>query len=42
MYVNTDRVCAKEMVLFPHQACPEHRHIGTDGAPGKEETFRYR
>lgn len=42
MYVNTDRVCAKEMVLFPHQACPEHRHIGMDGAPGKEETFRCR
>ena len=42
VYVNTDRVCAKEMVLFPHQACPEHRHIGTDGAPGKEETFRCR
>lgn len=25
-YVNTDRVCAKELVLFPFQTCPEHRH----------------
>lgn len=41
-YVNTARVCAKEMVLFPGQTCPEHRHVDTDGAPGKEETFRCR
>ena len=42
VYVNTDRVCAKELVLFPGQMCPEHRHppVGTD--PGKEETFRCR
>src|SRR5713226_8795096 len=42
VYVNTERVCAKELVLFPHQTCPEHRHppIGED--PGKEETFRCR
>ena len=26
VYVNTDRVCAKELVLFAGQACPEHRH----------------
>ena len=26
VYVNTERVCAKELVLFPHQICPEHRH----------------
>ena len=25
VYVNTERVCAKELVLFPHQTCPEHR-----------------
>ena len=25
-YVNTDRCCAKEMVLLPQQTCPEHRH----------------
>ncbi len=42
VYVNTDRVCAKELVLFPHQRCPEHRHPLVDGEPGKEETFRVR
>lgn len=41
-YVNTDRVCAKEMVLFPGQTCPEHRHVPTGGQAGKEETFRCR
>ena len=42
VYVNTDRVCAKELVLFPRQRCPEHRHPPVDGQPGKEETFRVR
>ena len=42
VYVNTERVCAKELVLFPHQTCPEHRHPRVDGDPGKEETFRVR
>jgi D-lyxose ketol-isomerase len=42
VYVNTERVCAKELVLFPHQTCPEHRHPPVDGEPGKEETFRCR
>ena len=42
VYVNTDRVCAKELVLFPHQRCPEHRHPPVKGEPGKEETFRVR
>jgi D-lyxose ketol-isomerase len=42
VYVNTGRVCAKELVLFPHQRCPEHRHPPVDGDPGKEETFRVR
>jgi len=42
VYVNTDRVCAKELVLFPRQTCPEHRHPPVDGEPGKEETFRCR
>ena len=41
-YVNTDRCCAKELILFPHQTCPEHRHPPVDGDPGKEETFRCR
>jgi D-lyxose ketol-isomerase len=42
VYVNTDRVCAKELVLFPHQRCPEHRHPPFEDEPGKEETFRVR
>ena len=41
-YVNTDRVCAKELVLFPHQTCPEHRHPTVGDRLGKEETFRCR
>jgi D-lyxose ketol-isomerase len=41
-YVNTQRVCAKELVLFPGQTCPEHRHPPVEGEPGKEETFRCR
>lgn len=41
-YVNTDRVCAKELVLFPRQTCPEHYHPPIGGQPGKEETFRCR
>ncbi|MCL2751312.1 MAG: D-lyxose/D-mannose family sugar isomerase, partial [Firmicutes bacterium] len=41
-YVNTERVCAKELVLFPYQTCPEHRHVDSAGIPGKEETFRCR
>lgn len=41
-YVNTDRYCAKELMLFARQTCPEHLHppIGED--PGKMETFRCR
>ena len=42
VYVNTDRCCAKELVLFPSQTCPEHCHPPVEGAPGKEETFRCR
>jgi D-lyxose ketol-isomerase len=42
VYVNTERVCAKELVLFPGQTCPEHRHPPVEGEPGKEETFRVR
>ncbi|OXS58760.1 D-lyxose/D-mannose family sugar isomerase [Cohnella sp. CIP 111063] len=42
-YVNTDRYCAKDLVLLPRQTCPEHRHppLGPDN-PGKQETFRCR
>ena len=42
VYINTERVCAKELVLFPGQTCPEHRHPPVAGEPGKEETFRCR
>lgn len=42
VYINTERVCAKEMVLFPYQTCPEHRHIDNPLSQGKEETFRVR
>lgn len=42
VYINTERVCAKEMVLLPGQTCAEHMHIPTNGMPGKEETFRCR
>lgn len=41
-YINTDRYCAKELILFPRQTCPEHRHPEVDGMPGKMETFRCR
>ncbi len=42
VYVNTDRCCAKELVMTPGQICPEHRHPPIAGDPGKEETFRVR
>lgn len=42
VYVNTDLVCAKELVMFPRQTCPEHRHPPVGDKPGKEETFRVR
>ena len=45
-YVNTEKCCAKEMVLRPFQTCPEHTHCdGVEngvGYSGKEETFRCR
>jgi len=41
-YVNTDRYCAKDLVLFPRQTCPEHIHPPVNGEPGKMETFRCR
>jgi len=42
VYANTDRYCAKELVLYPGQTCPEHLHPPFGGGPGKEETFRCR
>lgn len=41
-YVNNDRYCAKELILFPRQTFPQHRHPPVDGRPGKQETFRCR
>jgi D-lyxose ketol-isomerase len=41
-YVNTERVCAKEIIMTPWQTCPEHQHPPVQGQPGKEETFRCR
>jgi D-lyxose ketol-isomerase len=41
-YVNTERVCAKELIMIPGQTCPEHWHPTIGGVPGKEETFRCR
>lgn len=42
VYVNTELVCAKELILFPGQTCPQHLHPPVAGKPGKEETFRCR
>lgn len=42
VYINTDRYCAKELVLFARQTCPEHRHPPVGSDPGKMETFRCR
>jgi D-lyxose ketol-isomerase len=43
VYENNDRYCAKELVMFPGQICPEHRHPPRGEAnPGKRETFRCR
>jgi D-lyxose ketol-isomerase len=42
-YINNDRYCAKELVLFPWQTCLEHRHPKvSETNPGKMETFRCR
>ena len=41
-YVNSERVCAKELVCLPGQMFPEHWHPTIKGKPGKEETFRCR
>ena len=41
-YINTPRVCAKELIMLPGQTCPEHMHPTIGGVPGKEETFRCR
>lgn len=43
VYENNDRYCAKELILFPRQMCPEHRHPPLSKQNiGKQETFRCR
>lgn len=40
--MNNDRYYAKELVLFPRQTCPEHKHPSIGSELGKMETFRCR
>lgn len=42
IYVDTDRYCAKEIVLLPRQTCAQHRHPPVGSREGKMETFRCR
>jgi D-lyxose ketol-isomerase len=42
IYVNTERVCAKELAMTPYQICPQHRHPDIGDNSGKQETFRCR
>ena len=42
VYENNDQYCAKELVLFSHQTCPEHKHPPIADKVGKKETFRCR
>jgi D-lyxose ketol-isomerase len=43
IYENNDLYCAKELILFPRQICPEHLHPPVEGRhSGKQETFRCR
>ncbi len=43
VYENNARYCAKELILFPWQICPEHAHPPIDKSnTGKQETFRCR
>ena len=39
VYENNDRYCAKELILFPRQMCPQHRHPQvSEQNSGKQET----
>lgn len=42
VYENNPRYCAKELILFPRQSFPQHRHPPVGADPGKMETFRCR
>ena len=39
--INTDRLAAKVLVLFPNQTEPEHWHPKVGDDPGKQETIRH-
>ena len=39
VYVNTENCCAKEMILFQRQTCPEHRHPPMQGSAEKKKLF---
>jgi D-lyxose ketol-isomerase len=39
--VNTDRLAAKVLALFPNQTEPEHWHPKVGNDPGKQETIRH-
>ena len=39
--VDTDRVAAKVLVLFPNQTEPQHWHPRVGNDPGKQETVRH-
>ena len=41
-YTNNERYCAKDLILFGRQTCPEHLHPPVGSDPGKMETFRCR
>jgi len=38
--VNTEKISAKVIVMFPHQTGPEHKHPSLGDYEGKEETIR--
>ncbi len=42
VYINSEIYCAKELVIFPRQTFPEHRHPPVGEIPGIMETFRCR
>lgn len=42
VYINTERYCAKELIMLPWMICPEHKHPPVGSDQGKMETFRCR
>lgn len=44
VYYNDELYCAKELILMPHQTCPQHKHppVPELNYIGKQETFRCR